>query len=260
MTRHTRILVLAGLTLAAIVAMALVPRIPQDQSYHNFADQRALIGVPNCLNVVSNILFVVVGISGLFFLKRPTSREHLLTKSERLAYAVFFLGVSFTCLGSAYYHLSPSNERLVWDRLPMSIAFMALLAAIISERIDAKAGVISLLPLLMLGAGSVIYWYLGEQAGTGDLRPYVLVQFYSGLAIALIAVLFPSRHTRSLELLIALAFYGLAKGFELLDSAVFNLGRIISGHTLKHLAAALSTWCILHMIERRVPKPTAAGA
>src|SRR2546425_3001978 len=216
MTRRIRILMLAALTLAAIVAMALVPRIPQDQSYHNFADRRALLGVPNCLNVVSNIPFVVVGISGLFFLARPTSREHLLTKSERLAYTVFFLGVSFTCLGSAYYHLSPSNERLVWDRLPMSIAFMSLLAAIISERMDAKAGVISLLPLLMLGAGSVIYWYLSEQTGTGDLRPYVLVQFYSGLAIALIALLFPSRHTRSRELLIALVFYGLAKGFELL--------------------------------------------
>src|SRR6266852_3299122 len=114
MTRRIRILMLAALTLAAIVAMALVPRIPQDQSYHNFADQRAMLGVPNCLNVVSNIPFVVVGISGLFFLKRPTSREHLLIKSERLAYTVFFLGVSLACFGSAYYHLSPSNERLVW--------------------------------------------------------------------------------------------------------------------------------------------------
>ena len=178
---------LAGLTLAAIVAMALVPRIPQDPSYHNFADQRALLGVPNFLNVVSNLPFLAVGIAGLLFLARPVFGECFLAQSERPAYLTFFLGIALTSFGSAYYHLAPSNERLVWDRLPMSIAFMSLLAAIIGERIDAKAGVISLLPLLMLG-------------------------------------------------------------------------RIISGHTLKHLAAAVSAWCILRMIEGRVPKPSAASA
>jgi hypothetical protein len=260
MTSRVWILVLAGLTLAAIVAMALVPRIPQDPSYHNFADQRALLGVPNFLNVVSNLPFLAVGIAGLLFLARPVFGECFPAQSERPAYLTFFLGIALTCFGSAYYHLAPSNERLVWDRLPMSIAFMSLLAAIISERIDAKAGVISLLPLLMLGAGSVIYWYLSEQTGTGDLRPYVLVQFYSGLAIALIALVFPSRQTRSGELFFALIFYGLAKVFELLDSAAFNLSGIISGHTLKHLAAAVSAWCILRMIEGRVPKPSAASA
>ena len=260
MTKRVWILVLAGLTLAAIVAMALVPRIPQDPSYHNFADQRALLGVPNFLNVVSNLPFLAVGIAGLLFLARPVFRECFLAQSERPAYLTFFLAIALTCFGSAYYHLAPSNERLVWDRLPMSIAFMSLLAAIIGERIDAKAGVISLLPLLMLGAGSVIYWYWSEQTGTGDLRPYVLVQFYSGLAIALIALVFPSRHASSGELFIALIFYGLAKGFELLDSTAFNIGRIISGHTLKHLAAAVSAWCILRMIEGRVPKPSAASA
>ena len=260
MTRRVRILVLAGWTLAAIVAMALVPRIPQDQSYHNFADHRALIGVPNFLNVVSNIPFLIIGISGLVFLTQSNSTKRLLTAPERLAYVTFFLAVSLTCFGSAHYHLSPNNDRLVWDRLPMTIAFMSLLTCVICERINAKAGLMLFTPLLMIGAGSVIYWYLSEARGSGDLRPYVVVQFYSGLAIALIAVMFRSRYTRGRELLIAMGLYVLAKVFEVLDPVVFNLGRIVSGHTLKHLAASVSIWCILRMLVRRVPKKHASDA
>lgn len=260
MTRRIRILVLAGLTLTAVVAMTFVPRIPQSETYHNFADQRALLGVPNFVNVASNLPFLAVGIAGLLFLARRVSRKCFFRQSERAVYLTFFLGVALTCFGSAYYHLSPSNERLVWDRLPMSIAFVSLLAAIVSERISAKAGMISLLPSLIIGAGSVVYWYLSEQIGKGDLRPYALVQFYSGLAIAVVAVMFPSRDTRDRELVIALGFYVLAKIFELLDSAVFNMARLVSGHTLKHLSAVVSVWWILHMLKHRVPQLYARAA
>ena len=36
-------------------------------------------------------------------------------------------------IGSSYYHWKPSNSRLVWDRLPMTVGFMSLVAVVISE-------------------------------------------------------------------------------------------------------------------------------
>lgn len=125
MTTRVRVLAIIGLTLATIVAMALAPRIPQNESYHDFADQRSVLGVSNFLNVVSNLPFFLTGLSGLLFLTRKqstASRGSFLHRFERWPYVMFFLGVTLTCFGSAYYHLSPNSDRLMWDRLPISIA------------------------------------------------------------------------------------------------------------------------------------------
>jgi hypothetical protein len=164
-TLRIRTLVLSGLTIAAIVAAALLPRIPQSEAYHNFADQRPMLGISNFLNVVSNLPFLLCGIWGALFLIRQTARDSrscFIQRSERWSYLMFFVGVTLTSFGSAYYHLAPSTDRLMWDRLPMSIAFMSLLAAVIGERINLKAGVVSLPALLAVGAGSVIFWHLGR--------------------------------------------------------------------------------------------------
>jgi hypothetical protein len=252
-----------GLTLSSIVVMALVPRIPQDEAYHHFADQRSVFGIANFLNVVSNLPFLLTGIAGLLFLTRNDSTAlsgTFINLFERWPYVVFFFGVTLTCFGSAYYHLSPNTDRLMWDRLPMSIAFMSLFATVIAERIHLRAGLISLAPLVVVGVGSVLYWHLGEQSGSGDLRPYVVVQFYSLLAIVLIAILFPSRYTRSGELLGATGFYVLAKAVEVLDSQVFAIGRIVSGHTLKHIVAAVAAYWIFHMLRHRTPAPNSLAA
>jgi hypothetical protein len=251
--KRIRLLLIGGVTLAAIIAIALVPRVPQSEAYHSFADQRTLLGVRNLLNVLSNLAFLLVGIAGLLYVARPNSQSSFYQPSERVPYLVFFLGVTLTCFGSAYYHLSPNNDRLVWDRLPMTIAFMSLLSAAIAERISRKAGLVLLLPLLLIGMASVIYWHLSEQSGNGDLRPYILVQFYSALVIVLVVGMFPPRYIDAGELVIALILYALSKVLESLDSQVFGFGRIVSGHTLKHLTAALSVWFILHMLRNRTP-------
>lgn len=253
-TARTRTMVIIALTLATIFAMTLAPRIPQSESYHNFADQRSVLGISNFLNVVSNLPFLLIGISGLILLARPNSPGsigRLLHRSERWPYFTFFLGVTITCLGSAYYHLSPNSDRLMWDRLPMSIAFTSLLAAVIAERINLKVGLVSLAPLLAVGVGSVVYWHLGERSGGGDLRPYVLVQFYSMVAVIVCAVIFPSRYTYSRGLFVAVVWYIAAKLLELLDQQMFALGRVVSGHTVKHVAAATGAYCILHMLQLR---------
>ena len=251
-----RVLAIVGATLLTIVAIALMPRIQQDESYHNFADQRSMLGIANFLNVVSNLPFLLCGIAGLLFLghtRKPVSRDSFVHRVERWPYALFFLGVSLTCVGSAYYHLSPNTERLMWDRLPMSIAFMALLAVVISERIDMRAGLVSLALLVVVGVGSVIYWRVGEMNHSGDLRPYALVQFYSLLAVIICSGMFSSRYSHGGWLFVAVGWYGAAKLFELLDRQIFALGRIVSGHSVKHIAAAIGACCILHMLRRRSP-------
>jgi hypothetical protein len=246
---------IVGLGLVALVAVTLLPPIPQDPAYHDFADRRRLLGIPNALNVLSNVPFVLVGALGWTFLLRqgrPRADDPVTESWERSAFGILFAGIGLTGFGSAYYHLAPGNVTLFWDRLPLTIVFMSLFAVVIAERIGLAAGR-RLLPLLLLvGAGSVLYWLLGELSGAGDLRPYALVQFFPLVAIPLL-LLFPPRYTRGADLVGALAWYALAKLFELLDARIFAAGGLVSGHTLKHLAAAVAMYWILRMAERRRP-------
>ncbi len=252
-TFRVRIAVLFGTTLAVAAGVSLLPRIPQDPAYHRFADARSWLGVPNFMNVASNLPFLLVGLAGLRFTLGEGSEARFVKPAERWPWAALFLGVALTCLGSGYYHSAPSNAALVWDRLPMAVGFMGVLAALIAERIDLRAGLIALPLLMAVGLFSVMQWYLGELRGEGDLRLYVMVQFFTLLAVPLILVLFGARYTRGADLLMAVGIYALAKGFEAADVFIYHLGHAVSGHTLKHLTAALAAWWMLRMLERRTP-------
>ncbi len=241
---------LVGLALVAAVVAAWIPPVAQDPAYHRMADGRMLLGVPNALNVLSNLAFVLVGAVGLWGLRGR--RVPFLDPRERWPYRVFFAGLLLTGLGSAYYHLAPDNARLVWDRLPLAVTLMALFAAIIAERLSVRTGLL-LLPLLVaLGAGSVLTWYRGELLGSGDLRFYGIVQFYPLLAVPILLLL-PPRYSGGGWLLGAILLYALGKAFEALDAPIFGLGRALSGHTLKHLFAALSGYAVWRMLQTRQP-------
>ncbi len=252
----------AGITLlflvTALVAAAtlLLPPIPQPQSYHMFADRRSFLGIPNFGDVVSNLPFAAVGLCGLLFLLRPGSGQnsnHFINALERWPYFIIFAGLVLTAFGSSYYHLHPGNARLVWDRLPMTIVFMSLVSATVAERVSVRAGLWLMPVLLLIGVGSVVQWYLTELRGAGDLRFYSAVQAYSVLFL-LIALLLPPRYTRGSDLAIVAGFYVLAKVLELLDKSIFELtGHFVSGHTLKHLAAAGAAYWILRMLTKRRP-------
>jgi hypothetical protein len=253
-SRKTGLTFLATVTLALIAVDLFLPRIPQPLSYHLFADQRELLGVPNFWNVISNIPFALAGVSGLVWLAYLRSTEiaqHFVDPRERLPYAVLFVGLVLTAFGSGYYHLHPDNARLVWDRLPMTIVFMSLIAALIMDRMSIRAGLWLLPALLSVGATSVAQWYWSELHGVGDLRFYATVQVYAVIFL-LVMMLFTTRYTRGRDLMVVAGFYVLAKLLETFDRQVFlALRGTLSGHTLKHLAAAAAGYWIVRMVQRR---------
>lgn len=239
-------------TAAVIVAAILAPRVAQPLSYHNFADQRPWLGIPNFGDVASNLPFALVGVLGLTFIIGH-GRHAFINPRERWPYYFVFLGLVLTAFGSSYYHLAPDNARLVLDRLPMTIVFMALVAAMIAERISVKAGLWLLPALLVIGIASVAQWHLSEVYGHGDLRFYAAVQVYAGLVL-LLMLFFPARYTRTSDLAAVVGFYILAKVLETFDRSIFNsLRHVVSGHTLKHLAGAAAGYWILRMLQKRRP-------
>jgi hypothetical protein len=261
-SRKAALWVLAAITVALVVIVCLLPRIPQPQSYHAFADQRSLLGIPNFWNVVSNVPFAIVGLWGLVYLFRLNDEElslRFIDRRERRPYVVLFAGPVLTAFGSSWYHWQPNDARLVWDRLPMTIVFMSLIAALMMERINLRAGLWLLPVLLLVGASSVLQWYWSSLHGVDDLRFYGTVQAYSVLFLLLV-LLCPPRYTHGRDLAIVAGLYVLAKLFATFDRTIYGWGHIVSGHTLKHLAGALAGYWILRMLERRQPVAQTANS
>jgi hypothetical protein len=243
-----------ALALAAAAWGVFAPPLPQSQAYHLFADARPLLGIPNAADTLSNFAFLLVGALGLVFLWRERasgSSARFATPQEMRAYGVFFTGVALTSVGSAYYHLAPDDARLVWDRLPMTIAFMSLVAALVGERISVRAGNALLWPLVLLGLASVAYWRWSALGGFENLRPYLAVQFGSIAVVLAISILFRSRYALGWSIYVLAAAYGLAKATEVYDHEIFAVGGWVSGHTLKHLLAAGGIWMFLMALRRR---------
>ncbi len=262
-TRENRLRLLAVLTVAFLSLILFREPIPQDSAYHDFADQRVLASLPHALNVVSNLPLALVGIYGLLVIGRLVRRADstsFATNSESIPYILLFLALSLTGLGSSYYHLAPDTPRLFWDRLPMSVAFMAYLGAAITERIDRRTGLVSLIPLVASGILSVLYWRATELAGAGDLRFYILVQGYPTLFVLLMVLLLPSSYTRGRMLITVTALYMLTRLVEICDAAIYHLGHLVSGHTLKHLLTAVAVWWIIRMLQlRKIHPPTSSS-
>jgi hypothetical protein len=250
LSRRQRLAILLSLCGIAIIGMFFVPPIPQPDGYHNFADVRTLLGVPNFWNVVSNVPFLLVGILGFVVVARGTYAGGL--SSFRIAYGIFFIGVAAVCFGSGYYHWSPSNATLAWDRLPMSVAFMAFVCIIVAEHIDERTAKVMLWPLLVLGVFSVWYWDYTERLGRGDLRWYGLVQFLTLVVVALTLWMFPSRFNGTRYIWAMFAGYAAAKVLEEFDRPVYAvLGGQMSGHALKHMAAAVGMYFFVLALRAR---------
>ena len=246
---NMRTVFLAGMTLLAIALALFLPAMPQPLAYHDFADQRSAYGIQNFFDVSSNVAFTLTGLAGLVLVLRP--RTCFQYPAERWPYAVFAVGVLLTGLGSCYYHLDPNNETLFWDRLPMTISFMSLIAAQVVDRVDVRVGLWALVPMLLVGVASVVYWIVTERQGRGNVVPYAVLQAYSVIVLLQLTALHPSRYTHGNAIYAVFAGYVLAKGFEHFDREILELTGAVSGHTLKHVAAGLAGLPLIYMLWQR---------
>jgi len=240
-------LLLAWWLVMGLLAMTL-PRFAQPAEYHAFVDGRTRLGVPHFGDVVSNGAFLGVGLVGLWLLASGRVRAAFATPWRARPYAAFFLSLVLVAFGSAYYHWAPSDASLFWDRIAMTAAFMSLAAMVIADRVHPRWGVRRGLPLLVaLGVGATIAWRV-----TGDVTFYFLVAQLApiGSLVLTVFVLFPQRRVTDARHLVGLAgFYALAVIFEQLDASIWALSAgTISGHTLKHLAAACGVGLVIPML------------
>ena len=225
-------------TAGGIGVAALLPPMPQDSAYHQFADDRTLAAVPYFWNVLSNVGFALAGAIGLFAAPRVRSPE------LRTGYLLFCVAVMAVSAGSSWYHYAPSNATLVWDRLPMSVAFMALFSMVLGDRVSWRLAGIALWPLAAAGAASVWYWHWTELHGAGDLRAYGVVQFLPMLIMPLLLLTCPGSRRSARWLWATFAGYLLAKLAEHLDRPIYEaLGFI--GHSIKHLLGAAAVLCAI---------------
>ena len=231
----------------AVLTIALTPPLADPPTLRALVDARTVLGVPNFWNVASNLPLLLVGAWGVFVARRA----RFIDATERWPYLVAFLAIALSGAGSAYYHLVPLDAQLMWDRLPIALSFMALICALAGDRLGGRTAVELLGPALILGTASVLYWRWTALHGEENIVPYVLVQYGGLLVIVALAARVPSRYTRTPDVLVAVLIYVLAKIAELLDAPVYSVGALISGHTLKHLLAALAAWWVLRMIELR---------
>lgn len=248
-TKHPRIAGIILIILTGICSLTLfltASRIPQWTNYHLFADNRTFLGIPNFWNVASNLLFFLVSIYGFWSLQQQWSNKKI-NKQEATVFFFIFLGLLLTGIGSSYYHLMPDNDRLVWDRIPMTMVFMSILSLTIMERINFNLGFNLLFPLMILGVCSVVYWHW-----TDDLRLYILIQFYTMFLIILILFFFPKPYPPFSTYFGLFIFYLLAKLLEYFDLIIYRLlDELLSGHTLKHVFSALSAYFLVIMLRAK---------
>lgn len=251
----------ALLALAALLSVAAVfgPAVPTPAlGGAPFADGRSWGALPNAMDVLSNLPFAVVGIWGLRWLHWLGRAHDELLEAAPLPQALaplpfdaldcawmFFAGLILTALGSAFYHLQPDPMRLAADRAGMAVAFAGLVGVAVCERVSARAGWPAAWVTLAGGLLAVAVCHR-----SGNALPWALVQF-GGLALVLaLALARPVPGAIGLALGGVVFFYALAKLFELADPAILEATQqLVSGHSLKHLTAALAALPVLHALQ-----------
>jgi hypothetical protein len=238
--------------------MWLYGPVTQWADYHAFADSRSWLGIPNAANVLSNLPFLAVGAWGLWRI----FAHGAIDAPARSAWQAFCIALVATAAGSAFYHWSPDNATLVTDRIPIAWACAALVCGLLAERVDARWGAPQRLAGALLAAtGTVLYWWLTERRGLGDLRPYLFIQILPMLLVpAVFAMRLPPRHAGAAPASAwwaVLGLYAAAKAAELADHWLLAATRLASGHTLKHLLAAAGALWLVHAATRRLPGATA---
>jgi hypothetical protein len=247
--RQVWLIIATALVLYGLLRAALGP-IPQDPSYHLLADTRTFLGViPRAGDVLTNLAILAAGLFGLALRPRMT-----VAPEEQVALNVLIAATLFTALGSGYYHWAPTNSTLVWDRLPLAIILMSVLALVMGDRMHPLFARHGIWPLAALAVAGVVLWGASEAMGKGDLLLYLIVRVGAGIAIALLVILRRPRYTGTKWLVIALLCELLMAALERLDHQVFHLtGGWVSGHSLKHIMVGVALGFVFWWLRARRP-------
>ncbi|MFZ2653249.1 MAG: hypothetical protein WA210_24475 [Burkholderiaceae bacterium] len=257
-TPPSRTLWLGVAALALFAGLWLHGPVAQWVDYHGFADTRVWLGIPHAADVLSNLPFLFVGAFGLWRLSGASRGE--LDPPSRKAWQLFCVALLGTSAGSAFYHWAPNNAALVFDRIPIAWACVALTGALLAEHVHSRWAAASVLAAAVaIATGAVAYWWFTEQGGLGDLRPYLFVQVLPMLLVPLALLLsLPPLHAAATPASAwwgVLVLYGAAKAMEVADHQVFSATGWVSGHTLKHLlAAAGAAWIVLAVTRSDAPQ------
>lgn len=214
--------------------------------YFNFADQRYMLGVPNAFDVLTNLLFISVGASGLYWIFKNKTLE-----GSFYFYVGLWLSLSIllTGFGSAYFHWTPQPDTLTWDRFPMTLAFAGLCSLIAGDRFGKNMGWSLFIILLPLGPICVFAY----KANFWTLRPYAALQLATVLFVLISVIIKPKGKMPNSLFYWALGLYALAKVFEKHDHQVFDfLSNCLSGHSIKHILAALALYKILSFFQKKI--------
>jgi hypothetical protein len=104
------------------------------------------------------------------------------------------------------------------------------------------------------GERSVLEFYRSDWSRGSAAVCARAVRIARGAAVACRAI--SARYTRGSDSIVSLGVYALAKIFEIADRSIFKIGGIISGHSLKHLVAAVFAYWIYRMLKLRSPAAT----
>ncbi|KAG0500525.1 hypothetical protein HPP92_000597 [Vanilla planifolia] len=249
--RENRLRLCGAIALVGLILMVITPRIPHSPTHHFFADMRNFLGVPNTLNVLTTYPFLLIGVPGLV-LCVSGSCFSISLKGELWGWVLFYSGIAAAAYGSAYYHLKPDDDRIIWDRLPMMVSTISLLSNLVIERVDEWAGISCLASLLMLVFVSAAY-----ERTFDDLRLCMIFHFIPYIIIPVLVFLFPPKYTHSTYWFWATGFYLISRFESLADMKVYNVDRyLISGHSLEHLCLAMVPFILTVMLCLRSIKIT----
>jgi hypothetical protein len=231
---------------AMALAMLVHGSIEQPAGYNDFADVRSWLGIARAADVLSNAPFAIMAAWGLWKLRAP---PHGLPAPALAAYRIFFVSLALTAFGSACYHLDPDNDRLLWDRLPIALGSASLIAAVHAQT-HAHSSRALLVWLSVAAMASVIWWWVGDRRGAGDLRPYLGFQVATLVLVPLWQWQARRNRRERIAFALAIALYVLAKVAEVADREIYAALSIVSGHTIKHLLAAAAAVAITFAIRR----------
>jgi hypothetical protein len=245
--KKTQALAFVAIFLTFVAVLWAKGPLPQDITYHAFADQRTIFGIDNFWNVASNLPMFFLGIYGFALAFR--NFRHRPDFTAQWIPVVLAFGIFITSFGSAYYHYAPDNQTLVWDRLPMTLMFMPVFSLLIYDLIGPVLGKWAFYISVPLGIFSIFHWQYTESMGVGDLRLYAFVQFFPMLIGPALILLSDKKTTYTKYFWLVLGWYIVAKLFEGFDHESYRICGFWSGHTLKHLIGAVSLYYLLKLVQ-----------